>query len=253
MPVPVTPPTEADLVEIFSSIQGEGLLIGCRQIFIRAAGCNLTCAYCDTDFASRSHCRMEEAPGAGLFRNLPNPVALETLSAIIDTWLRQAPGMHHSISLTGGEPLLQASVWAAWLPVLCSMLPIHLETNGTLAAALPPLLPYLDWVSMDVKLESMTGAATPWEAHEAFLAHAGATGWSVKLVVGEETPDEEVVQAVRMVQALAPHVPVILQPVTRKGATDRRFGWLMDLQYLAAGHHPLIRVIPQTHVFLNLL
>jgi hypothetical protein len=56
-----------------------------------------------------------------------------------------------------------------------------------------------------------------------------------------------------MVQALAPHVPVILQPVTRKGATDRRFGWLMDLQYLAAGHHPLIRVIPQTHVFLNLL
>ena len=40
---------EAPIVEIFSSIQGEGLLVGRRQIFVRFAGCNLDCNYCDTE------------------------------------------------------------------------------------------------------------------------------------------------------------------------------------------------------------
>ena len=39
---------DAPIIEIFSSIQGEGLLIGERQIFVRFAGCNLDCTYCDT-------------------------------------------------------------------------------------------------------------------------------------------------------------------------------------------------------------
>ena len=39
---------KAPIIEIFSSFQGEGLLIGERQIFVRFAGCNLDCNYCDT-------------------------------------------------------------------------------------------------------------------------------------------------------------------------------------------------------------
>ncbi|MEM4195978.1 MAG: 7-carboxy-7-deazaguanine synthase QueE, partial [Methanothermobacter sp.] len=39
---------KAPIMEVFSSIQGEGLLLGKRQIFIRFAGCNLNCSYCDT-------------------------------------------------------------------------------------------------------------------------------------------------------------------------------------------------------------
>ena len=41
---------EAKINEIFSSIQGEGPIVGYKQLFIRFCGCNLHCDYCDTEF-----------------------------------------------------------------------------------------------------------------------------------------------------------------------------------------------------------
>ena len=42
-----------DILEIFSSIKGEGPYVGERQIFIRLKDCNLDCIYCDVDKAKR--------------------------------------------------------------------------------------------------------------------------------------------------------------------------------------------------------
>ena len=41
---------ETKINEIFSSIQGEGPVVGYKQLFIRFCGCNLNCNYCDTVF-----------------------------------------------------------------------------------------------------------------------------------------------------------------------------------------------------------
>jgi organic radical activating enzyme len=253
MPAPATAPTEAQLIEIFSSIQGEGLLVGCRQVFVRMALCNLDCAYCDTPFAPVADCRIEDAPGSGNFRGLPNPVALETLYNILFGWEREAPGVHHSLSLTGGEPLVQGDILREWLPDLRRILPVHLETNGTLPEALEPLLPHLDSIAMDIKLPSQTGVPTPWQAHCNFLALARDKGCQVKVVIGEETPPKEVEAAARMVHEVAPHVPLVLQPVTRAGEIAIGARQLLDLQTLAARIHPPVRVIPQTHRFIGLL
>ena len=56
VPVPSSAPTgktlatEAKIKEIFESVQGEGSIVGFKQLFIRFCGCNLRCKYCDTDF-----------------------------------------------------------------------------------------------------------------------------------------------------------------------------------------------------------
>ena len=75
----VTVKDKGKLVEIFSSIQGEGPLVGVRQVFIRFCGCNLNCAYCDTDHTEDEFCLVEKAPGAQKFDQVANPVELKTV------------------------------------------------------------------------------------------------------------------------------------------------------------------------------
>lgn len=253
MPAPATPRTEAQLIEVFSSIQGEGLLVGCRQIFVRMALCNLSCAYCDTPYEPVANCRIEDASGSGNFRSFPNPVSLETLYNILYRWEREAPGVHHSISLTGGEPLVQAEVLREWLPVLAEILPLHLETNGTMSEALESVLPQLASIAMDIKLCSQTGEKTPWQAHANFLALAREKECQVKIVVGEETPRRELEAAARTVSEVAPEVPLVLQPVTRDGRILIPARQLLDLQTFAARIHANTRIVPQTHRFIGLL
>ncbi len=253
MPVQATVRNEGTLIEIFSSIQGEGLLVGARQIFVRLAGCNLACAYCDTPFDAPSNCRIEDAPGSGVFTNLPNPVGLETLFNVLHRWHDAAPGLHHSLSLTGGEPLVQADVLEEWLPLLRRLFPIYLETNGTLPEKLAPLLDHIDWISMDLKLESLSGAPTPWGLHRDFLKQARKKNTYVKVVVGDETRDEEIEKAAHLVHETAPDILLILQPVTRRapaGLTPER---LLRMQSLIAGIHSQVRIIPQTHRFIGVL
>ena len=107
----------ANVVEVFSSIQGEGAYVGCRQIFVRFFSCNLECAYCDTprSIDEVRKCRVERTAGKGDFYELPNPLDAKALSDIISS-LETVSGLHHSMSLTGGEPLLQGRFFADWLP-----------------------------------------------------------------------------------------------------------------------------------------
>ena len=251
MPTPVTP--KADLVEIFSSVQGEGVLVGVRQIFLRFPDCNLACRYCDTDFARSPECLIENRPGCGEMINVPNPVTLETVKKTLAGWCEQQPGAHHSLSVTGGEPLLHHEVLKRWLPELRKILPIYLETNGTLPEPLEELLFSVDWVAMDIKLHSQTGERTDWEVHRRFLEIARRTGCFVKLVVGEETPDLELQLTADLVAGISKKIPIVIQPVTRDDKVAVSTVRLLQMQALMAEIHPGIRVIPQTHKFLGVL
>lgn len=244
---------KTDIAEIFSSLQGEGILVGVPQLFIRFFGCNLACAYCDTKWALTpgTPCRVEKRPGLGDFVDYPNPLAADAVTSIALDRL-QAGAPCHSVALTGGEPLLHTSFLARLLPALSGQIPTYLETNGTLWRELETLLDCLDMVSMDVKLPSATGEPADWEAHRRFIAIGGAAIIQVKLTFADLPGDGELRCAVDLVAAADPGIPLILQPVH---GIQRPAGWvsrMLALQARCMETLETVRIIPQTHKLLRI-
>lgn len=253
MPVQPTPSTDLPVIEIFSTLQGEGPWIGCRQVFIRLANCNLACAYCDTPRTATDVCHVEREPGGGRLEPIPNPLSIERVEQLLHEWVGQAPGAYHSLSLTGGEPLLYGNELQSWLPRLQQILPIYLETNGTLPEALPSLLPYLDYVSIDLKLPSVAAVEPHWQHHAQFLRLTHDVSGYVKIVISDSLCSDELIQAAQLVADVAPAKALVLQPVTVDSRPTIDAATLIHYQTLASRYHANVRVIPQVHPFLDML
>jgi organic radical activating enzyme len=255
----------ASLVEIFSSAQGEGPWVGMETVFVRFGGCDLRCRWCDSPGAWRrtARCRIEEAPGTARFRNVANPVGLETID---DALAVLAPVGRGFLSLTGGEPLLQpAAVRAVAALGRRRGMRSYLETHGLAVPALAEVLEAIDLVSMDWKLASdvvragprPSGAGQPDEPgsdfqreHEEFLELAAAqTEVYVKVVVTPATHDDELDAVCQAIARIAPDTTLVLQPVTpfakvrERPSAQRLLAW----QRRCARRLRDVRVIPQTH------
>jgi organic radical activating enzyme len=244
------------ITEIFSSIQGEGYLAGRRQIFIRLADCNLDCTYCDTDYSRVENCRVETGPGSTAFALRLLPLSLHDILQIVEAWCEQLPGAHHSISLTGGEPLLHSEILASWLPALRQVLPVHLETNGTMHLALEQVIGQLDYISMDMKLPSTSGCTEHlWGLHREFLRVALGSDVSVKVVICNETLREEIEQVCAIITDVDSSTPLFLQPLSAEdsGVVDISAVHMLRLQETASAQLPDVRVIPQMHRMLGAL
>lgn len=127
---------EFPVAELFDSIDGEGKRTGLMATFVRFAGCNLRCSYCDTAYALREEDAAER---------LTEEELLARIRAY--PWKR--------VTLTGGEPLLQP------IASLCGALgeagyECNIETNGAvpLLERRPPRLFYtMDWKCPDSGME----------------------------------------------------------------------------------------------------
>jgi len=241
------------LVEIFSSIQGEGLFVGCRQVFVRLAGCNISCQYCDTreSFVAPASARIETTAACRIFENVTNPVPIADLVSAIERLYRSP---HHSVSLTGGEPLLQPEAISAIAALRQSGTKIYLETNGTLPEALAQVIRDVDIVSMDFKLPSAMYGNSYWREHAAFLQIARQREVFVKIVISGETTQPELEQAISLITDIDATIPLILQPVTPlNGICAIDSGAVLRVQELAMQKLQTVRVIPQTHKMLGQL
>ena len=240
-----------NIIEIFSSIQGEGKYVGCRQVFLRLEVCNLNCTYCDTDSKAGTHpnCVVEEGAGTYHLVPYPNPVSPERAAELVALAAAGVP--HQALSITGGEPLLHASFIRVLAPHV--HLPIYLETNGTLYAELKKCIDCVAGISMDIKLPSVT-AHPVWDAHVRFLEIAKVKDTWIKIVVAAESPDSEIDTAVRLVADTAPETMLILQPVTPCGGCMKPSSeQLLKWQETALRRLANVRVIPQTHRMMDLL
>ena len=99
--------------ELFTSIQGESTWAGLRCFFIRLAGCNLRCSYCDTRKAQTCETAVEM-----------------TVDEVVGEAMRAAPPL---IEITGGEPMMQADALCMLVERLLSLKRhrILIETNGS--------------------------------------------------------------------------------------------------------------------------
>lgn len=250
------------LFEIFSSIQGEGLHVGERQILVRTAGCSATCYWCDTLPGKKR--RPYFIVYGSEKRTVENPVtAARAVREALSLCGKENPV--RSVSITGGEPLEQPEFVAAaarrFREKGCR---VHLETSGIEAAALPLVIEWVDVVAMDIKLPSATGK-DHWDAHQGFLRIAAA--WKseanvetfVKVVVDHTTPLAEIDRAIDLVGEAGSGLPLVLQPESgtylqeKHGAAARRaLAALLDLaQRRALSRIEDVRIIPQCHKLLK--
>ncbi len=243
------------LNEIFASVQGEGPRIGERHIFVRFQGCDIRCRYCDTPAAAScessavSSFRVQtSAAYPALHEEVPNPVSPEQLTKLCTRLVIPGPA-RPTISLTGGEPLIQAPFLAEWLPSVKKRFFIYLETAGIHNEAMGKLRGLVDMVSMDFKLPSSTGLRPFWEEHGRFLEAAkDSSAVFVKAVITRDTNKDDILKSAGLIAQRNASIPLILQPVDGPNAPDP--GMLIGFQEAALKSIPDVRIIPQTHKIL---
>jgi len=222
---------KAKIKEIFTSIQGEGPYIGVKQLFIRFCGCNLKCDYCDTDNIADKDC-LEFTP--------------EELNEYIQEFNLKTL---HSISLTGGEPLLWADFLVEFLPLLKNK--IYLETNSTLNNNLEKIIEFVDIISADIKLPSVSGIENSFAVHDEFFKTAKKYNKELfaKIVFDENILTDEITHCLKLAEKY--NLPLILQPKMSTDAIMAPKDEILDVFDKFLAKYPNTRIIPQVHKFMQ--
>lgn len=211
--------------EIFHSIQGEGLYLGERQLFVRFFGCNLKCRFCDTNIKYY----VEYEP-----RQLFEKIKLYHNG-------------NHSVVFTGGEPLAQKDFIKEVLSLNKKEGFLnYLETNGTLDDALEEVIDYTDIIAMDLKFSTSTGLDNFFDSHRKFLKIASKKEVFLKAVVCHSTTQEDLVQALDLIREINKALILVLQPNSyeRSRELDKK---LIDFRSICTDNEIVSCIIPQVH------
>lgn len=226
----------AKILETFYSIQGEGKYVGVPQVFVRFFECNMHCTWCDTP----------NSIGDGK-REYKEYLPLELFDTIKSLWHNC-----HSISLTGGEPLLQKDFIKEFIPLLKQAgIRIYLETNGIFTKELNDVIDDIDFIAMDLKLPSSTKCRAYWEEHKEFLKVAKQKDVFIKAVISSDTKEEDLKTAIDLVAGIDPAVVFFLQPnhfEIRNGALPK----CLAFQNYCSRYLKDVRVLPQVHKFIKM-
>jgi len=211
--------------EIFDSIQGEGIYLGEKQLFIRFYGCNLNCKFCDTKLNYFREYEPEE-----LFKEL-----------------NHYQEDFHSVAFTGGEPLLQKDFLKEVLKFTAGKgYKNYLETNGTLYKELEDVIDYLDIIAMDIKLPSSTACKKYWQEHRKFMRIASRKELFLKMVICESTSESDIKESLALIEEVNKAAVLVLQPDShaRKMVLKKK---IKEFREVFRQNHISSCIIPQVH------
>ena len=226
----------AKILEIFHSIQGEGRYAGVPQVFVRLFECNMHCVWCDTPASI--------GDGKREYKDLGLKEVLSQVNALYEN--------SHSVSITGGEPLVQKDFIKSFGHALHREgKKTYLDTNGTLPDALKEVIKDIDIIAMDIKLPSSTQQQAFWEEHKEFLKVAKRKEVFVKAVISLNTKTEDILKAAKIVAGVDPKILFILQPNyldMKKGIIEQCVGYQKSCAKILKD----VRILPQVHKFMKL-
>lgn len=179
------------VAEKFASINGEGQRAGQTAVFIRFAGCNLNCSYCDTSWANQ--------------KNTPfTPMTEQEIYKYI-----KSTGIKN-VTLTGGEPLLQRNI-ALLLKKLSEddFLSVEIETNGSVDISPYIVLPNRPAFTLDYKLPFSNMESAMLLSNYNYVNEKD----TLKFVCGSVTDLEK---AKYIIQTYKPQCKIYLSPVFGK-------------------------------------
>lgn len=231
------------LSEIFTSVEGEGILYGTKTLFVRLAGCPFSCFYCDTP---------ESLP-----LDSGTEYTISEAAQLIDDSLQDHT---YKVNFTGGDPLIQHEA--------VSSLAEHTRGKGVLtylesscfdSRRFEHVLPHIDIAKIEFKTRDseFVDAQHYGQLHEqavkclALAVSAGRTVY-IKIIVSSKTTIQEMSRMASTVFDTVKHNDIsgfVIQPVYGRGAPSLEL--LLAMYDAVRPIYADVRVIPQLHKLIN--
>ncbi|MCA9813286.1 MAG: 7-carboxy-7-deazaguanine synthase QueE [Nitrosarchaeum sp.] len=227
------------LFEIFTSVEGEGILFGTKTLFVRLAGCPFSCFYCDT---------VESLP-----LESGDEYSIDNACKLIDAKLQNQT---YKVNFTGGDPLIQhKSVAELAKHVQSKKIPTYLESSCFDSERFSYVLPFIDIVKIEFKTKDSDfvdskhyNTLIDSAAKCLSLAVSAKKTTYIKIVVSAKTKPEDFDSLVAKIFDTVTKDDIdgfIIQPTF--GIKEPSLELLLELYDLVYPHYVDVKVVPQLH------
>ncbi|EPA05642.1 7-carboxy-7-deazaguanine synthase QueE [Candidatus Nitrosarchaeum limnium] len=231
------------LFEIFTSVEGEGILYGTKTLFVRLAGCPFTCFYCDTK---------ESLP-----LDSGQEYSIEEACTLIDSNLKNQT---YKVNFTGGDPLIQHEAVAKLAKhIQTKKIPTYLESSCFDSDRFNHVLPFFDIIKIEFKTKDSD--FIDLKHYERLIDNAmkclklsvGSKKTTyIKIVVSSKTKLEDFKDLVNKIFNIISKKDIdgfIIQPTY--GIAEPSLDLLLNLYDIVYPHYIDVKVVPQLHKFIG--
>lgn len=231
------------LFEIFTSVEGEGILYGTKTLFVRLGGCPFSCFYCDTK---------ESLP-----LDSGDEYSIEEACKLIDSNLQNQT---YKVNFTGGDPLIQHEAVAEMAKHIQSKkIPTYLESSCFDQERFNHVLPYIDIVKIEFKTKDsdfvdakhyQTLIENAMNCLKSSISENKIT--YIKIVVSSKTKPEDFADLVKQIFGSISSNKIngfIIQPTY--GISEPSLDLLLNLYDTVYPYYKEVKIVPQLHKFLG--